>query len=146
MPTPKAVKVEAKMGEGFKIESKIRDHVVYIDQPKQAGGTDAGPTPLEYLQFALAGCIASIARIAAMQQKITLRGVEVSVDGELDLEVLLGKNKTDRAGFGCLTVKAKIDADMSREEKIAFLHEVDRRCPISDNLLKESNVKVELVD
>jgi len=31
-------------------------------------------------------------------------------------------------------VRAKIDADMTKEEKEAFLHEVDRRCPVSDNI------------
>ena len=142
----KSVQIKATMGQGFKIESKIRDHTVYIDQPKQAGGTDAGPTPLEYFQFSLAGCIASIARIAAMQQKIDLRSVDVEVDGELNLDVLLGKNKEDRSGFGGLTAKVKIDADLSPEEKKAFLHDVDRRCPISDNIQNVTAVNVELVE
>ncbi len=39
----------------------------------------------------------------------------------------------------------KIDSEMSDEEKKAFLEEVDARCPITDILLHETPVKVELV-
>jgi putative redox protein len=130
----KPVQVEARLGERFKIESQIRDHRLYVDQPKTGGGEDAGPTPLEYLFLSLAGCIATVARIVAKQQRITLRGMEVKVEGELDLEALLGRNPEVRSGFRGITVTARIDADLSREEKEKFLHEVDRRCPVSDNL------------
>jgi uncharacterized OsmC-like protein len=134
MATIKHVQVEAHMGERFKIESKIRDHTLYVDQPKTGGGDDAGPTPLEYMFLSLAGCIATIGRIVAKQKRITLRAMDVKVEGELDMEVLMGRNPDSRSGFTGLKVTARIDADMSKEEKEQFLHEVDRRCPVSDNL------------
>jgi uncharacterized OsmC-like protein len=122
------------MGERFKIESKIGNHTVFVDQPKTGGGEDAGPTPLEYFFLSLAGCIATIARIAAKQKRINLRAMDVKVEGELDIEALMGRNLDAHSGFGGITVRAKIDADMTKEEKEAFLHEVDRRCPVSDNI------------
>jgi len=79
MATMKTVKVEAKLLDKFKIEARARDHVVAIDQPAAGGGTDAGPTPLEYLLISLAGCLASVARIVAYQKKITLRSMRVAV-------------------------------------------------------------------
>jgi len=132
--TIKHVVVEARMGERFKIESTIGNHTVVVDQPKAGGGEDAGPTPLEYFFLSLAGCIATIARIAAKQKRINLRGMDVKVEGELDVEGLLGRNPDAKSGFRGITVRAKIDADLTKEEKEAFLHEVDRRCPVSDNI------------
>jgi uncharacterized OsmC-like protein len=132
--TIKHVAVEAHMGERFKIESKIGDHTLYVDQPKTSGGEDTGPTPLEYFFLSLAGCIATIARIAAKQKRITLRSMDVKVEGDLDVEGLMGRNPDAHSGFGGITVKVKIDADMTKEEKEAFLREVDRRCPVSDNI------------
>jgi len=38
-----------------------------------------------------------------------------------------------------------VDADMTAEEKDAFVHEVDERCPVSWNLMNVSNVKVSAV-
>lgn len=134
MATVKHVAVEAHLGERFKIESRIGNHTLFVDQPKTGGGEDAGPTPLEYLFLSLAGCIATIARIAAKQKRITLRGMDVKVEGELDVEGLMGRSADGHSGFSGITVRVKLDADLSQAEKEAFLHEVDKRCPVSDNL------------
>jgi len=134
MATIKHVAVEAHMGERFRIESKIGDHTLYVDQPKTGGGEDAGPTPLEYFFLSLAGCIGTIARIAAKQKRIALRSMDVKVEGDLDVEGLMGRNPEARVGFSGITVTVKMDADMSQEEKEAFAHEVDRRCPVSANI------------
>jgi len=145
MATMKKVEIRATLGPGMKIECRAGQHVVLIDQPRTGGGTDTGPTPLEYLLCALAGCIGSVGRIVAHQKKIALRGMEVSVSGELDVDVLLGKAKQNRAGFPGITVRAKIDADLTEEQKLEFLREVDERCPVSDNLRQLTTVTTEVV-
>ena len=145
MAAMKKVEIRAAMGPGMKMECRAGQHTVLIDQPKPAGGTDAGPTPLEYLLCSLAGCIGSIGRIVAHQKKIGLRGMEIRVSGELDTDVLLGKSRQSRAGFGGLTVRAKIDADLTDEQKREFLKEVDERCPVSDNLRQVTEVVTEVV-
>jgi|SRR5690554_1109447 len=136
----KTEKITAELLENYKIEVKTHSHVVYIDQPPAGGGGDEGPTPLEYLLSALAGCIITIAKITARQRRIDLRGLRVSVEGDLDTGVLLGK-KQGRSGFGEIRVTAEIDADLSAKEKEEFLAEVDRRCPVSDNLAHGTNLK-----
>lgn len=130
----KVVSVDAIQVEGFKIETKSRQHISIVDQPVVGGGTDAGPTPLEYLFVSLAGCIVTIGHIVAKQQRLPVRKIEVHVEGELDTDVLMGKSTATRAGFSSIRVHTKIDADMSQEEKEAFLRDVDARCPISDNI------------
>ena len=144
MATLKAVDVTAKLGERFTIESTIRDHVLYIDQPKAAGGDDAGPTPLECLFLSLAACVGSIGRIIANQRKLPLRSMEVRVLGELDVETLMGKSREHRAGFSGMRVIVKMDADMSKDEKEEFLHEIDLRCPVSDNLANRTPITFEV--
>jgi len=140
----KKVEIVATLGPSMKIDSQVRTHHMVIDFPKPAGGTDAGPTPLEYLLCALAGCIGSIGRIVAHQRKIALRGMEIAVSGELDVDVLLGKSKANRAGFGGIVVRVKIDADLTDEQKREFLKEVDERCPVSDNLRQVTSVVAEV--
>jgi uncharacterized OsmC-like protein len=144
MAALKKFQIQAKMGEKFTIESTLGNHVVYVDQAQAAGGDDKGPTPLELLFLSLASCIMTVGRIIARQKRITLRAMEVSVDGDVDMEVLLGKSKANRAGFGGIRVVVKIDADLSPEEKKAFLAELEERCPVSDNLKNATPVSVEL--
>ncbi len=141
----KTVSVETKLNEKFKIESNVRGHNKVIDQPIAMGGHDEGPTPLEYLFLALAGCIGSIGRIVAMQKKLDIRGMDINVEGDINTDGLLGKATDDPVGFTEIRVAVEVDADMSAEEKAAFVHEVDERCPVSWNLLNASSVKVSAV-
>jgi putative redox protein len=143
--TMKTVEVESTLGERFTIESHIRGHKMFVDQPVAAGGQDAGPTPLEYLFLSLGACVGSIGRIVANQKRIPVRGMRVTVSGDLDVNTLMGKGMENRAGFGGITVKVDVDADLSQEEKQRFLEEVDRRCPVSDNLQRLTPVSIELV-
>lgn len=145
MAKMKTISVAAKLDEKFKIEVKAGEQLLVVDQPKAGGGTDAGATPLEYLFASLAGCIGTVARIVAMQKRIPLKGMDMKVEGAFDLETLLGKGKENRAGFAGIKVTLQIDADMTRQEKEAFIQEVESRCPVSDNLAIATPVVIEVV-
>lgn len=138
----KTVQISAALGEKFAIELGARNFKMIIDQPVGMGGDNEGPTPLEYFFFSLAGCICTIGRIIANQKKIDLKGMEIRVEGDLETDVLLGKNQVERAGFQDIRVYTKIDAPMTKEEKEAFLKEIDARCPISDNIEHTSSIKL----
>ena len=138
----KSVSVTTKMGAGMKIECHAGKHTLYIDQPPAAGGSDAGPTPLEFYQLSLAGCLSSVARIVAKQQSIDLRSMEVVVSGSLDTDVLLGKRNDLRAGFEELAVTVTVNADLTPEQKREFLEEVERRCPVSENTKNPTPVRL----
>ncbi len=140
----KRVNVSMEMGEGFRIDSRIRNHELAIDQPPAGGGRDEGPSPLEYLFLSLGGCFCTIGRIIANQRRIELRGMKVRVEGELDTSALLGQSSERRAGYKSIRVVAWIDADMSYEEKLSFLKEVDKRCPISDNIETPTPISLEV--
>ena len=140
----KTVQVEIKQGSGFKTECRAGKHVVIIDQPTPSGGTDAGPTPLDVQLMALGGCVAAIGRIIANQRKLAVRGIEVTVEGDIDTDGLLGKATQQRVGFTAITARVKIDADMSATEKAQFLHDIDVRCPISENLKNITPVSIVL--
>ena len=144
MATNKTVKVTATGPENWLVTTKAGAHVALVDQPEAMGGENKGPSPLDYLFVSLAGCLITIAKIVAGQKKINLRGMEVEVSGDLNLEVLRGQEKNERAGFKNVVANVKINADLSEEEKKAFLEEVDRRCPISDNILNSTPVEIKV--
>jgi len=138
----KQVKVEIVQGAGFRTECTAGRHTVVVDQPVVAGGSDAGPTPLDYQLVALGGCIAAIGRIVASQRRLPVRGFRVAVTGELDTDRLLGKATANRCGFSAITAQVTIDADLTPAEKAALVHEIDERCPISDNLQATTPVAI----
>jgi len=140
----KTVSVNTKIGQGFLIDSTVRQFNIKIDQPPP-GGNDAGPNPVEFLLLALGGCICTVGRIIASQKRIDLRSIDCTVEGVMDSDVIMGKNTTERPGFQNIVAHVKIDADMSDSEKEAFLHEIEARCPVSDNIVNPSTVVLKSV-
>ncbi len=140
MSKQKTLSVVAELNEGFAVSATIRGHQVLIDQPQAAGGNDQAPNPLELFLFSLGGCVASIARIKASQDRINLRSIKVLLDASLNPAVLMGKPSDDRCGFDQITIQAEIDADLSESEKKAFLDEVCARCPLHDNIAHSTEV------
>lgn len=141
----KSISVDSVMQEGFAVTTQLGEHQLYIDQPVTAKGTGTGPTPLEMMLFAVGGCICTIARIAAFQQKINLRSIKVNVTGDYDPAALMGKPTEQRAGFQQIRIAAEIDADLEPLAKQRFLDEVCARCPLHDNLLVGTLVEHQLV-
>jgi len=145
MPVKKVI-INVKQAETFKTECVSGKHRIIIDQPLPAGGTDEGPTPLDIQLMALGSCIAAIGRIVANQRKLAIRGIRVTVEGTVNTDGLLGKSTQDRVGFSAIKAIVDIDAHLSREEKTALLHDIDKRCPISENLKNITPVEIELTD
>jgi putative redox protein len=86
-----------------------------------------------------------VARIVAIQKRIKLNGMDIKVEGDVDLETLLGKSKENRAGFTGIKIILNIDAEMTKEEKHAFIHEVESRCPVSDNVANITPLTIEII-
>lgn len=126
--------VQAKLGPGVRVESTLGKHVLYVDQPESSGGTDAGPTPPEYFFLSLAGCIGSLARTMANRKGIALRSFVLTIQGDLDLDAILGDKGEGRSGFNHIKMHADLDADLTPEEKREFLRDLESRCPISDTI------------
>lgn len=134
------MKLQADMQDGFKTDVKC-SHNFVIDQPVPMGGNNEGPNPMEIFLSSIPACICAIGRIISNQKRLNVRGIRVTVEGDIDKDYLLGKTEEGRAGFTEIRVLADIDADMSDEEKAAYLHEIERRCPIADNIMNTSVVK-----
>ena len=56
----------------------IRDNLVHVDQPIEAGGGDAGPTPTELFVASLAACAAFYARRYLARHGLPADGLEVT--------------------------------------------------------------------
>ena len=50
--------IEVRNAGGDRFGISVRDHGLIVDQPLEAGGSDAGPTPTELFVAGLASCVA----------------------------------------------------------------------------------------
>ncbi|MFD0274225.1 OsmC family protein [Kitasatospora sp. NPDC127111] len=73
-----AVEAHGLRGDAYAITA--RDHLLTVDQPLDGGGTDTGPTPVELLVAALAGCVAHYAGRYLDRHGIPRDGLRVTAD------------------------------------------------------------------
>lgn len=115
------------------------------DHPAVLCGADQGPTPVEWVLHALASCItAGIANIAAARG-ITLRRVECSVIGEIDLRGILGLSKEVRNGFERIRATFEIEGDATPEKLSAIVEQARARSAVFDMLANGVPVSVDVM-
>lgn len=136
----KTVKTRSTWTGGMRVDAQARNHNVIIDQPQDFGGSDAGANPMEHFLFALGSCLGTVAAIVARQEKIDLHNFSVEIEGDFDVDVLMGKTKEGQAGFREIRASVYIDADMTPEEKADFFSIVDSRCPVTGSILNDTMI------
>lgn len=116
-----------------------------IDEPESLGGTDAGPSPVQVLLMALAGCLNVTGHEVARQRGFKLNNMDIKIEGVLNPCTFIGCSFEERAGFQ--HIKVTVNADLegaSPAEKAAWLEETESRCPVTDNIKADTSIKVSL--
>jgi len=104
------------------------------DHPAVLVGQDRGPTPIEFLLHGLASCItAGIGNIAAARG-VTLTSVESHVEGEIDLQGLLGISDTVRNGYERIRISFTIAGDAPPEKLREIVEQSRARSAVFDVL------------
>ncbi len=137
------VRVEIKETKNRIVEGSVRGHKLYVDQPKEFGADDTAPTPPETLAFALGACVVSTGRLLAILNKLEIRSISATVEGELDFAKALGMQTEKRLGYSGLKVSVKIDSEMTAEEEKKFLADISAHCPMCDNLANATPIAIE---
>ena len=136
--------VQGFFGVGAEDTTREAPFVLNADHPKVLVGKDEGPTPVEYLLHALAACLtAGIGNIAAAR-KVTLHRVESSVEGDIDLQGLLGLDPEVRNGFQGVRVRFEIDADAAPEVIASIVEQSVARSAVFDVLTNGVDVVVDV--
>jgi uncharacterized OsmC-like protein len=114
------------------------------DHPAVLCGEDEAPAPVEWVLHALASCLtAGIANIAAARG-VTLHSVECSVEGDIDLQGILGLSDKVRNGFQAIRVDFKVKGDAPEEKLRQIVDQSRARSAVFDILTGHVPVTVEL--
>jgi uncharacterized OsmC-like protein len=107
---------------------------VAADHPAVLVGEDRAPLPVEFLLHALASCITGgIANIAAARG-VTLREVESTIEGDIDLLGILGLSPDVRNGYQGIRASFSIKGDASPEKLQEIVEQSRARSAVFDVL------------
>lgn len=104
------------------------------DHPAVLVGKDEAPSPPEFLLHALASCIMSgIANISAAR-RVTLHEVTIGIEGDIDLQGILGISDAVRNGFQEMRLVVDIRGDASDEVLQGIVEQARKRSAVYDVL------------
>ena len=116
------------------------------DHPGQLNGDDRGPMPVEIVLYGLGAClVAGVATVAAAKG-ITLTEVEATVEGDIDLQGVLGLSDEVRNGFGDIRVHVRIAGDASVEDLRKVVERSRERSAVYDILTGRTPVSIEVTE
>lgn len=125
------MRVLARRTEGYAHDIEIEGgHVIRIDEPAAAGGTDTGPAPTRLLAASLAGCTAVTIEMYAERKDWDVGQVEVDVDVEY----------RDGAPLS-FAVTLRLPSELSDEQRKRLLV-VAGKCPVHKLIAGETEVTI----
>ena len=132
-------------GTGFRTEMLANGFPLIADEPVAVGGTNAGPTPYDYLVAGLGACTAMTLRMYADHKGWPLEAVEVRLNHEKihakdceDCEQKTGKiDQIERE----LILSGPLD-----EAQRQRIKEIANRCPVHQTLEGEVKILTKLAD
>src|SRR6266403_1285704 len=133
--------VEGFYGLGQEQQRKTT-FVFDADHPEVFASEDKGATPVEYVLVGLASCLTAGIAAVAQHRNIQLRSVTATIEGDMDLQGILGIDDDVRNGFSGIRVTYKIDADAKREDIEALVAQSQKRSAVYDVVTNPTNVTV----
>ena len=118
--------------------------VVDADHPAVLAGTDLGPSPAELLLNALAACLMAGLGNIASARGIALHHVRCRVEGDLDLQGILGVDPTVRNGFHAVRAVFEVDGDADAVTLNSLLAQSRARSAVFDVLTAGTAVSIEV--
>ena len=112
------------------------------DHPEVFAAADKGATPVEYVLVGLASCLTAGIAAVAQNRNIQLRSVTATIEGDMDIQGILGIDEEVRNGFNGITVAYTIDADAKREDIEALVAQSQKRSAVYDIVTNPTNVTV----
>jgi uncharacterized OsmC-like protein len=125
-------------------QSRGKQFTIDADHPEAFAAKDMGATPVELVLSGLASCLTAGVASVAQNRGIQLNSVTATLEGDMDLQGILGIDSDVRNGFQSIRVKFDIDADASEEDIKALVAQSQKRSAVFDIITNPTNVIVDV--
>ena len=123
-------------------QSRDKNFRVEADHPKVFASEDNAPTPVEIVLSGLASCLTAGVAAVAQRRGIQLHSVKATLEGDMDIQGILGMDDDVRNGFGGIRVHFDIRADASQDDIKSLVAQSQKRSAVFDIVTNPTNVFV----
>ncbi len=123
-------------------QARNKSFTIEADHPEVFASEDYAATPVEIVLSGLASCLTAGVAAVAQHRGIQLKSVKATLEGDMDLQGILGIDDEVRNGFGTIRVNFDIDADASDEDIKALVAQSQKRSAVFDIVTNPTNVFV----
>jgi uncharacterized OsmC-like protein len=132
-------------GAGREDDSRSEPFVFTNGEPPVLLGANEGANPVEFLLHALAGCVTTTIVLHASARGIRLEELSTELEGDLDVQGLLGLDDSVSPGYEEIRINVRAKADCSDEELEDLLAFAKAHSPVCNTICRPVSVKVERV-
>lgn len=120
----------------------VRTFVVEADHPTVLVGGDNAPLPVELVLAGLASCLTGGIGNIASARGVELHSVESTVEGEIDLQGILGLSDQVRNGYQKIRVDFQISGDAPEEKLRQIVEQSRARSAVFDIITNSVPVEI----
>jgi len=143
MANETTVEVEENRTGRYTQTGRAGRHVLTLDEPASAGGSDAGPGPYDLLLLALGACTSMTIRMYAELKKLPLRRVHVRLSHRKVHAQDCADCQTREGRIDEIERVITLEGELSEEQRQRLL-EIANRCPVHRTLTSEIKIRSRL--
>jgi putative redox protein len=125
----------------FRQEIITGKHRLHADEPVSAGGSDAGPSPYDYLLAALGVCTSMTVGLYARRKQLPLENITVSLWHSRIHAKDCEECETKEGMLDRIDVEVDLTGSLTAEQH-AKLIEIAGKCPVHRTLTSEINIRL----
>jgi uncharacterized OsmC-like protein len=130
--------------EGFRQEVTVAGHRLVVDEPRELGGSDTGPSPYDLLISALGACTSMTLSLYARRKQWPLESVTVRLRHSKIHAIDCADCDTKGGMLDGIERDVELHGDLSAEQRAQLL-EIANKCPVHKTLRSEINIRTRLV-
>jgi len=113
-------------------QEHVREYTIDADHPQVFAAEDNAPTPVELVLCGLASCLTAGIGTVSAARKVELYSVESTIEGDIDLQGILGLSDEVRNGFQNIRIDFKVEGDADDETLRAIVAQSQARSAVFD--------------
>jgi len=129
---------------GFIQEVNVAGHRLVVDEPRELGGTDSGPSPYDLLISALGACTSMTLSLYARRKQWPLEAVTVRLRHAKIHAIDCADCDAKGGMLDGIERDVELRGDLTAEQRAQLL-EIASKCPVHKTLTSEINIRTRLI-